>query len=159
MRHTFPICCARAASGHATAPPMSAIHSRRLVSSIGFPPPCRVLPLTQSVCRMLSLPQGGPKVLGLDLNHSESRRGAARPLLYCRPNDSTRGGSPLCCGISVPPSSALGHLRPRQSELDRAACPLCPETGQVHHRKTSAECPRNRVMLSLRFGPSCIRTA
>src|SRR5215831_13934963 len=53
--------------------------------------------------------------------------------------------------------SAMGHLRPRQSELDRAACPLCPETGQVHHRKTSAECPRNRVMVSLRSTPSRIK--
>jgi hypothetical protein len=37
------------------------------MSSIGLPPTCRVVPLTQSVCRVLSLPQGGWKVLVLDL--------------------------------------------------------------------------------------------
>src|SRR5258708_38391356 len=74
--------CADAVHGHpATAPPSSVTKWRRLTSSIGFPSPCRVVPLTQSVCRMLSLPQEGQKVLGLDLNRSESG-GAA--LLCCQ---------------------------------------------------------------------------
>src|SRR5262249_34769177 len=69
--------------------------------------------------------------------------------------ESTAG--PLRCGISTQPMTAVGHLRPRQLELDRAACPLCLETGQVHHRETSAEWTRNPGILSLRSGPSCIK--
>jgi hypothetical protein len=75
-------------SGHAAAPPRSVVNSRRLKSSIGLPPPCRVIPLTQSVCRMLSLPQGGWKVLWLNLNRSEF---GGLPLLRCQPNHSTAG--------------------------------------------------------------------
>ena len=36
MRRTRVSCCAYAATGHAAAPPSSAMNSRRLISSIGF---------------------------------------------------------------------------------------------------------------------------
>src|SRR5262249_53671904 len=36
MRRTRSPCCARAASGHAAAPPRRVMNSRRLISSIGF---------------------------------------------------------------------------------------------------------------------------
>jgi len=76
-------CCARAASGHATAaPPRSDMNSRRLMSDMGFLPPwCR------SVYRTLKLTQRGRQVLGADLNCSES---TADPLLCCHPNDNTQ---------------------------------------------------------------------
>ena len=94
IRRTRSACCARAASGHAAAvPPSSVMNSRRLTSSIGLPPTCRVVPLTQSVCRMLSLLQGGWKVLGLDLNRSESNRVCCQsPPVLPPPNNSTTVG-------------------------------------------------------------------
>src|SRR5262245_9262737 len=86
MRRVPLACCARAASGHATAAPLrSVMNSRRLMSDIGLPPPWGRC----SVYRTLNLPQDGRQVLGPDLNCSESWWGAAGPLLCCRPNDST----------------------------------------------------------------------
>src|SRR5262245_1743920 len=68
MRHTFPVCCARAASGQeAVAPPSSVMNSRRLMPDIGVPP-ASALP----VDRALNLLKRGRKVLGPDLNRSES---------------------------------------------------------------------------------------
>src|SRR5262245_29965348 len=46
MRRIAPPCCARAASGHAAAPPRSVMNSRRLKSNMGIPPaiwPCFTL--------------------------------------------------------------------------------------------------------------------
>src|SRR6266487_3270191 len=80
-RSIFGCCCARAASGPATAaPPSAKMNSRRLMLNIGLPP-IRLsrrerLPAgeaLQSVCRTLSLPLKGQQVLGADLNCPESR--------------------------------------------------------------------------------------
>jgi hypothetical protein len=68
-------CCARAASGHAAAPPSSEMNSRRLMSDIGFP----LALAPRSVFRTLNLPQRGRQVLGADLNRSESTWGAGDP--------------------------------------------------------------------------------
>jgi hypothetical protein len=61
------LCCARAASGHAAAPPTSVMKSRRFMPDIGVPP-ASALP----VFRTLNLLQNGRQVLGPDLNRSES---------------------------------------------------------------------------------------
>src|SRR5215831_3567226 len=78
-------CCARTPSGHAAAaPPSSVMNSRRLMSDIRLPPTrmgCR-----RSVYRKLSLPRGGWKVLGADLNCSESRR---CPAPHCASNQTS----------------------------------------------------------------------
>src|SRR2546430_1584310 len=80
-RSIFGCCCARAASGPATAaPPSAKMNSRRLMLNIGLPP-IRLsrrerLPAgeaLQSVCRTVSLPLKGQQVLGADLNCPESR--------------------------------------------------------------------------------------
>src|SRR5262249_3055930 len=62
-RGIVPLCCARAASGHAAAaPPSSVMKSRRLmVTPAANRHPCR------------SLAQAGRVVLGAHLNHSESK--------------------------------------------------------------------------------------
>jgi len=73
-------CCARAASGHAAAPPSSVMKSRRLTPSIGLPP----LGWATDTYRMLNLAQRGRQVLGADLNCSESRW-ALSTGLHCHP--------------------------------------------------------------------------
>src|SRR5215813_6053228 len=66
-------CCARAARGHAAAaPPSSVMNWRRLMSSMGSSPEPAV-----PAYRRLRMPRKRPQVLGVDLNCSESRRGAA----------------------------------------------------------------------------------
>src|SRR5262249_36748263 len=77
-------CCLRAARATcgsktvAPAPPRSVMNSRRLMSNIG--PPHRVgATKNHRGRRPLSLPPAGLQVLGLDLNCSGSRRGAASP--------------------------------------------------------------------------------
>src|SRR6516225_9474450 len=67
-------CCARAASGHTTAPPTRVMKSRRLMPDIGVPP-ASALP----VYRTLNLPQKGRQILGPDLNCSESGRALRQP--------------------------------------------------------------------------------
>src|SRR4029453_17187561 len=67
-------CCAHAASGHAAAPPSSAMNSRRLRSSMGSSPEPAV-----PAYRRLTMPRKHPHVLGVDLNCSESRRRATCP--------------------------------------------------------------------------------
>jgi hypothetical protein len=57
-------CCARAATGHAAAPPSSVMNSRRRMPDTGASP-------SQSVRRTLSLPPAGRQVLGAGLNCSE----------------------------------------------------------------------------------------
>src|SRR6266481_7293898 len=81
-------CCARAASGHAAAPPRSAMNSRRLMPSMGTFSPV-IWPVPQSGGRTLSLPQANQQVLGPDLNRSESRSGRYQPLLGATPDHST----------------------------------------------------------------------
>ena len=56
IRRTRSVRCARAASGHAAALPISVMNSRRLRSNTGFY-------LRGRFCRTLSLPQGGRQVL------------------------------------------------------------------------------------------------
>ena len=58
-------CCARAASGHATAPPRTVMNSRRRIPDTGFP--------SQSVCRTINLPPTQRRVPVADLNCSEFR--------------------------------------------------------------------------------------
>jgi hypothetical protein len=59
MMRAFPDRCARAASGHTAAPPMSVMMSRRLMPDIG------------DLLSSLSLPQGRWQVLRADLNRSD----------------------------------------------------------------------------------------
>ena len=61
-------CCARAASGHAAAPPMSVMNWRRLRSSMGSSPEPAV-----PAYRRLTMPRKRPQVLGADLKSSESQ--------------------------------------------------------------------------------------
>src|SRR5262249_39403716 len=109
IRMPLPACCAHAASGHAAAPPMSVMNSRRLMSSTAS--------LPQSVCRTLSLPQNSRRVLWTDLNRSESR------LLPLAP---TRG--PLLCACPWgrgPVWVRLGH------SAMSARCPVCPKADRA----------------------------
>src|SRR5262249_27832507 len=92
----FPACGgergARAASGHAAAPPSSVMNSRRFMSGMGTSSPMRYQPANRpvrSVFRHLSLPQRGGLVLGADLNCSESRR---RPAPQVPPPDQDSTG-------------------------------------------------------------------
>src|SRR5262245_944952 len=96
IRQILSGCCACALIGHAAATPNSVMNARRLMPNIGLPP--SALP----VCRTLNLLQGGRKVLGPDLNCSESTWGAADLLPCCHPNNSTHD-APVS-----PPGSALG---------------------------------------------------
>src|SRR5262245_43282103 len=68
-RGVLPDCCARAASGHAAAPPSNVMNWRRLRSSMGSSPEPAV-----PAYRRLRMPRKHPQVLGVDLNRSESRR-------------------------------------------------------------------------------------
>src|SRR5262249_50710274 len=64
MVGSFAGCCARAASGHAVAPPKSATNCRRPMPDMGGP--------SLRDCRILSLPPTPCQVLGVGLNRSES---------------------------------------------------------------------------------------
>jgi hypothetical protein len=80
---------AHPASGQATAaPPMSLMNSRRLMPNMGTSSPVvwrrRALGLTPGLPHA-HLPQPSRQVLGPNLNRSESRWGAADPLLCFRP--------------------------------------------------------------------------
>src|SRR5262249_21914423 len=88
-RGILPVCCALAASGHATpAPPSSVMNSRRLTPNMELPPP-------QSGCRIVSLRQTGRPVLARDLNRYESRRGLKPPVLL--PMVAQQGPRGDCC--------------------------------------------------------------
>src|SRR5436309_1330673 len=54
-------CCARAASGHAAAPPSSVMNSRRLMPNIGLPPPPVGLPHAQPAAEGPASPWGRPQ--------------------------------------------------------------------------------------------------
>jgi hypothetical protein len=84
IRRAPSLCCARAASGHAAAPPMSVMNWRRLMSNMAFPPRGR-----RSLYRTLSMPQYGRQVFGADLNRSESER--CPPCGYQKSATDTRG--------------------------------------------------------------------
>src|SRR5262249_33947093 len=96
-------CCACAASGHAAAPPSSVMNWRRLMSSMGSSPEPAV-----PAYRRLRMPRKRPQVLGVDLNCSESRRGAAgrfppEPLISAPRRPAGGGGIPsLCPARSAP---------------------------------------------------------
>src|SRR5262245_55153764 len=99
-------CCARAARGHAAAPPSSVMNWRRLVSSMVSSPEPAV-----PAYRRLSMLRKRPQVLGEDMNRSESRRRAA---------------------LKVPPPDRGRHCRPRQ---ELAAGPGSKASIQYLHRK------------------------
>jgi len=82
MRQTFPPCCARAASGHAAAPPSSVMNSRRFVTARYHiaPRAASLIPIfftTRTPCRSVISHQradGGPFS---EINWKASRRGGA----------------------------------------------------------------------------------
>ena len=117
----FSVCCARAASGHAAAPPSSVTKSRRLDQHGASSPRAgatnndhrgrRLVGLTLSLLRACQ------EVLGSDLNRATR---AAERITH-------HGGRLLQCGISIRPLSGLGHSRPRRAKRHAHARPLCPE--------------------------------
>ena len=72
-------CCAWMVSGHAAAPPSSVMHSRRLMSDMGFSPTARRRATGEPggdprsrFAATLSLTRSDRHVLGADLNRSDS---------------------------------------------------------------------------------------
>src|SRR5262249_41687449 len=105
MRHTFPDCCARAASGQkAVAPPSSVMNSRRLT-------PDTLVPAVSglAVYGTRNLAKRGRKVCWPDAKCAESNR-----VEHCASptKDTTRhdtGGDGCNAGFSAPSPSAAGH--------------------------------------------------
>src|SRR5262249_538670 len=89
-------CCARAASGHAAAaPPSSEMNWRRLMLSMGSSPEPAM-----PAYRRLRMPRKRLKVLGVDLNRSESSRQPACPRLSLPPPAlRERRHRGLACGL------------------------------------------------------------
>jgi hypothetical protein len=149
----FPACCARAASGHAAAPPSRAINSRRLMSNTGLPPLALPPVVTTSrrrpprtVHRAPNLPREGGQILGPGLNCSESSLGAA--------------GFP--CRSDVEDSTPRYRRRPLHGDFDATptACRLGVNRDGVRAGRTCArDCLARQVRRCLPVRPPLFRAS
>src|SRR6516162_7750706 len=122
MRRTRPPCCARAASGHAAAPPSAAMNSRRPISSIGF--------LRTDLSK---LGRSQPLCARLEGYHHE---GAAGRLLH----------GLLHCGISAPSADGfmaeMGHKHRISVLLSQPLCRKCLQYLPIFvHRSEAGQVP------------------
>src|SRR6516164_5911110 len=93
----LPTCCARAAHGHATAPPSSAINSRR---SIGF------LPLAEEKYPLIQTRTVPCVTVKLDLPDTRACRAKARSVKFGNPN-----GAPVLSGNQIGNQQALAAIK------------------------------------------------